>query len=264
MCIILACEKNNRPTAQVIEDCWRANPDGGGLMWADGSTVHGVKGLMTLDALTTELSYVPDDVPLVIHFRIGTSGGMDERVTHPYPVSPRLADLHATVWESPIGLAHNGVMHDVAIDTPNGVSDTVAYVRDIAAPLSTAFDLFSKTATKLLTDSSEGNRLCLLDASGRMNLTGRGWNKVTDGVMASNTSWKPYRPLTKWKSYPTIYDCTDYRETDLSTDCAKCASREYCYNYCPLCYEVALEFGYSAEEWDASIDGSAITYGKAC
>lgn len=252
MCIILSCNPNERPTSACITNCWNRNPDGAGFMWADGTTVHGRKGLMTLEDLNAALTEVPDDVPLVIHFRIGTSGGLSESVTHPYPVSSDLSDLHAVSWESPLGIAHNGVLHGIKTDADNGVSDTVAYIRDVVTPLSQDVGLFTAEGLKTLRETSVGSRLCIMNGEGMVMLTGSGWNTVSEGIQASNESWHGYtyqrRYTASWDDYYegiSSYSATD----DLPKRCRRCMAHRDCAIGVPACRGVATYVGYSLADY---------------
>lgn len=211
MCVILNCKPFKRPTDELIESCWNSNPDGAGFMYPENGEVHGFKGFMDLPSLMDALGTVPEDVPLCVHFRIGTSGGDDERVTHPYPITDDLDALHATEWTAPYGLAHNGVLHNMWTDDENGVSDTVAYLMDIVAPLMDACvnegmpTFCNDVVATALEQTSIGSRLLVMDGDGEVFTTGRGWNRCADGITASNNSWAygvryaPARGPVAWK-----------------------------------------------------------------
>lgn len=199
MCIILACKPHRRPTADVLRTCWAHNPDGGGIMWAERGHVEISKGLMTRGDLERAIAQVPEDAPLIIHMRIGTSGGFGPEVTHPYPVTDGLEALHALDVECAVGIAHNGVL-PYPTDTARGVSDTVYYVSHVVAPLAHKRTtrragglLRSHKALRRLKVTSRGSRLALLDGSGDVRLIGDGWQGVCPGIQASNSSWREYR-----------------------------------------------------------------------
>lgn len=194
MCVILSCESGKRPTKRLLESCWDSNPDGAGFMYPENGMVHGFKGFMDLESLADALASVPEDVPLCVHFRIGTSGGHDGRVTHPYPVTDDLDMLHAAEWESPHGIAHNGVLHGMFTDDEEGISDTVSYVMDTVTPLlecceGEGFPFLNRVTLAALESTSVGSRLLLMDGDGGVELTGYGWNACADGIQASNRSW---------------------------------------------------------------------------
>ena len=197
MCIIIACDPNCRPSRGVIERSFAANPDGAGLMYADGGTVTIRKGFMDLPDYLDALADVPDDVPLVLHMRIGTGGGNVPELTHPFPVTNDVDDLHALDITVPVGIAHNGVLHDYVRYQRPGISDTVAFIARDAVRLARSRTVRkhggltgSTRAAQDLRRLTAGSRLAILDGSGRMLLTGDGWNTVVPGVQASNTSWR--------------------------------------------------------------------------
>ena len=113
MCIILACESNRRPSEDVLQTCWLYNPDGAGIAYPEGGGVHVEKGLMSYDEFAFAYAAMPYDVPCLIHFRIGTSGGTDPAtmaaLTHPFGVC---SDLERVLYPdgAPLVMAHNGIL----------------------------------------------------------------------------------------------------------------------------------------------------------
>lgn len=254
MCIILSCRPGARPTDEVVEECWLNNPDGAGIMYPEGGMVVGHKGLMTLGALREAMSSVPEDAPLVVHFRIGTSGGLTPEVTHPYPVSRELSALHATDWEAPLGIAHNGVLLDMPTDEANGMSDTVAYVRDVVWPLSRRKHgnlTHSSKAKAVLKRTSEGSRLAVMGSDGSVTLTGAGWNSVAKGIQASNGTWRPWRPRRGRVRNALAW---------LPDGCVGCPMSYECDDaaFVPLCLDVAESLGYSRADVDEAWESSGL------
>lgn len=252
MCIILACKPGCRPTSDVLENCWFSNPDGAGAMWCEDGKVRISKGYMRLKDVKSLMGEIPDESPLVLHFRIGTSGGHSERVTHPYPVTSDLDCLHALDLECPVGIAHNGIL-PYPHDDVREISDTIAYVQTVVAPLSHARKVragggltHSKFAAERLKATSRGSRLCVLSADGSMRLTGAGWNGVSRGIQASNESWRGFRAykwskcsLADWHSYIDDYDDTDYiAEAMDAFGCYGCERYESCVDS-PECFTAA-------------------------
>ena len=252
MCIILACKPGHRPTDETLETCWHHNPDGAGIMWSAGGRVEIEKGLMRLGDLMRAVDLAPHDAPLVIHMRIGTSGGFGPEVTHPYPVSDSLEALHALDVECSVGIAHNGVL-DYPTDTLRGVSDTVYYVGHIVAPLAgkratrrAGGLLRSRKALRRLKLTSRGSRLALLDGEGRVELIGSGWQGVAAGIQASNGSWRAdyYRRTYRPSSLASVYDWDDGDDLDEWADrlermdawgCSVCDAYADCYYEGPCC-----------------------------
>lgn len=237
MCIILTCDANHRPDPDTIEPCWEMNPDGAGFAYATGASVVISKGYMTLTELEWGLRSVPDSAPLIIHFRIGTSGGYGPEVTHPYPVTSDLAALHALEVEAPVAIAHNGIL-PYAADDAQGISDTVAYVMRVVSRVARQRPVIdhgglctSRKARHALRSTSQGSRLALIDAAGHLLRIGEGWETVTPGVYASNAGWR-YKP--RYSSfYGRFADCdSDY---DLPGYCYGCDAYDYCKATGPFC-----------------------------
>lgn len=263
MCIILSASRKSAISDELLTACWVQNPDGGGVMWPSGGMVHGRKGCMTLDALRDALSTVPDGVPVVVHMRIGTSGGFGARVTHPYPVTGDLRKLHAAEWVAECGIAHNGILHGYATDDARGVSDTVAYIRDFVAPLAARKGIRrhgglcrSNAAKTALRDTSLGSRLAVMDGAGNVRLVGAGWSEACEGVQASNRSFE-------WAlSAPYAYEVADddgfitVEGYEMPSTCAGCDCLRDCAIGCPLCRDVAAYYGFTDEDicdfWDVA------------
>lgn len=239
MCIIISCDKNARVGEGFIEACWNGNPDGAGLMWSDGTRVYGSKGFMYISDFMREYESIPDDAPLILHFRIGTSGGFGPEVTHPYPVSSDLDCLHALDWSAPYGIAHNGVIPDAFVDETRGISDTISFVAGVVAPLSHDRSIrrggglaSSGVAKSRLRDASVGSRLAIMDSGGNVSLIGRGWETVSPGVQASNGSWR-------YETYARTYARDRVRcSCDLPySDCCWCELADDCAELGPLCMD---------------------------
>lgn len=245
MCIILTCDANRRPTEEVVETCWHANPDGAGFAYATGGAVEISKGYMTYGELETALRTVPKSAPLIIHFRIGTSGGYGPEVTHPYPVTRDLTALHALDVTCPVAIAHNGIL-PYDSDDARGISDTVAYVQRVVSRVAHQRVVRahgglceSKRARKALRRTSQGSRLALIDAAGHLLRIGDGWQTVEPGIYASNGTWRPHK-----MRYSSLYGAfaDDYYDYDtgyyeMQDYCYGCEAYEICRENGPLCAE---------------------------
>ena len=94
MCVILIKRPGvSMPPWNVLERCFRANPDGAGLAYSANGVVTYHKGLMTLDAVSDALDALPDvtEKTLILHFRWATHGGYSDALTSEsgWPVSIR-------------------------------------------------------------------------------------------------------------------------------------------------------------------------------
>lgn len=107
MCVImLVAEK--RPSEEMIEKAWETNDDGGGVAWRSKGEVIWRKGL-NLEGMKTFMRTAP--LPYVAHFRIASSGGVREDLTHPFPIDVT-APLELEGRTKGRVLFHNGHWHD--------------------------------------------------------------------------------------------------------------------------------------------------------
>lgn len=244
MCIILTCDPNKRPTADLLETCFDNNPDGAGVMWIEDGAVQTSKGYMGLDDLLNVVSFVPIDSPLCIHMRIATSGGIDASVCHPFPICDSLDAMHALDVECGAALMHNGIIAGVPTDDMHGVSDTVKFTMTTVNNL---FERYHHTCKRMkdgMRRAAPGNRFALLESDGTMTRIGDGWNTVTDGIQASNRSWR--RPVFMPHAWKTPYsDADEWADLEYIECCNECALLGSCMEYGPACDE-ALEELYGA------------------
>ena len=103
MCVILVCPKKVRPSKDVLYACHAANPHGAGVAWRENGKVRWQKNLGP-GKLMTLLKKLDGEV--VIHFRWASVGGVDPRLCHPFPVTPRANVSLSGATESV--LFHNG------------------------------------------------------------------------------------------------------------------------------------------------------------
>ena len=103
MCVILICPQNVRPKSEVLYACHEANPHGAGVAWREGGRVRWQKNLNTGE-LVTLLKKLEGEV--VIHFRWASVGGVDARLCHPFPVTPKASTSLSGMAETM--LFHNG------------------------------------------------------------------------------------------------------------------------------------------------------------
>ena len=256
MCIILSCKPGVVPSYEMIETCFDNNPDGSGFMTSNGVCVHGYKGIMDpVDLYNRVSALAGKKQPLVLHFRIGTSGGLGGDVTHPYPVTRSLKKLHALKWTAPYGIAHNGVL-PYGSDDKRHISDTIAFIKSDCftikkdpRTIKSGGLTVSSGAKKKLAGKTRGSRLCIMDKTGRVRLIGDGWREAAPGIMASNGSYKPWGA----PSYKTaiIDDVPFYDDYGLPETCHGCGLKKACEVQCPFCDKIAYELGYTPADVDA-------------
>lgn len=251
MCIIVAKPAGIQcPDLETLETCFNSNPDGAGLMWADGDQVRIIKGFMAFDEFSSTLKALGDvtNTGLVMHFRITTHGGTRPECCHPFPLTDDDTALRALDTTTAVGVAHNGVIHGQATDATT--SDTMAYIRDVLAPLQRmAGDLLASDDAMTVVESTVGSKLAFLEPDGAITTVG---DFIEDnGVFYSNSSFKPaprmWRPTTPptasnywqtvfdWDDEPTDGDMFDLIARLPYTFCSDCDMAEDCALDCPYC-----------------------------
>lgn len=99
MCIAILNSNNITFSKSLISNCWENNPDGAGLIWTDTNTreLFIYKELHSVESYYNQYIDIRRKHPksqIVLHFRISTSGGVNETNTHPFQVNERLAFVH--------------------------------------------------------------------------------------------------------------------------------------------------------------------------
>lgn len=155
MCIAILNTPNVTFDKALISNCWNNNPDGAGLIWTDTKrkTLHIYKELKSVNAYFNKYQEIKRAHPktnIVLHFRISTSGGVNEQNCHPFNVTKNLA------------FVHNGIISDL-----NGKdakrSDTNLFNRDILQHLPSGF-LNNASILSLITKFiGAGSKLIFLD-----------------------------------------------------------------------------------------------------
>lgn len=257
MCIILTCKENVRPSHELLETCFHNNPDGAGIMWIENGRVQTSKGYADEGALESVISSIPKDSPLVIHMRIATSGGVSAAVCHPFPVSNNLDFLHAEDTECDAAVAHNGIITGMHTNEKMGISDTVTFVGDYLAGMWRRDNRVTKDMRRRIINLAPGNRFAIMTKSGDVYRIGEGWESVSPGIEASNSSWRYSRRLA-YGTYDPFglgddYDWLDYTSPDYYRDhgyspvyrdvfdmaCADCPNMATCVAYGAQCSDVA-------------------------
>lgn len=111
MCIIVIKDKGVKTDRDLLHTCFQNNPDGCGIAYGDGKTVHVVKGLMTEESLDLALDIFEKDLEKnvsVFHFRQATAGKVIPELTHPFPIPANKTNRYSTLYNANCVLFHNG------------------------------------------------------------------------------------------------------------------------------------------------------------
>lgn len=194
MCIIAIKEKGiEMPSEEILETMFRHNPDGAGFMYAKDGHVYIRKGFMTYRAFKRAIDKLGNirNIPLVMHFRIATSGRIDAGTCHPFPISNKRKALRKTDLITDIGVVHNGI---IPITAPGNMSDTMQYIAGrlyYYQKLQQNFYVQNSYMERI--EKEIQSKMVFLTSSGNIYKIG---DFITDnGMIYSNTSYKSYTYL---------------------------------------------------------------------
>lgn len=197
MCIIVVKKENIAfPNKKTLQNCFDNNPDGAGFMYAVNNIVNISKGYETFNKFWKDLQAVRkeygDNIPYILHFRISTQahGRMD--CTHPFPLSPKMADLRQLKCKTNIGIAHNGI---ISLTSTWGYgktitySDTMQFITDYLSLIIENKDYYKDSNKMKLIERLCDSKLAIMDYTGHIELIGDGF--IDDkGIVYSNSSYK--------------------------------------------------------------------------
>ena len=197
MCVIAVVKRGFEMNKEELENCFRGNPDGAGMMYYDEkkSLVHIKKGFFTFDEFWNEASKLPDSIDRVFHFRIATSGAISAETCHPFSVCNNYKEMGLPNNWTKIGMVHNGVMHDY---TPKAGlkskhSDTMQFIKEVVNPLG---DSVWNPAVQELWETAMGSNKYVLVGDGQVAVIGDFVQSEVSGALYSNTSYIGYRYKT--------------------------------------------------------------------
>ena len=192
MCIIAIKNKGiNMPSAETLETMFYNNPDGAGFMYAIDNKVYIRKGYMSFEEFNGAIDrlsskYDIASLPLVMHFRIATSGNVDRGTTHPFPVSSKRKILRRLKYTSDLAVVHNGI---IPISAPKGMSDTMKYTaQKLTVYKSIQKDFYKQKCYLKHIKKEIQSKMVFLDGTGYISMIGD-FITENDGMIYSNKSY---------------------------------------------------------------------------
>ena len=193
MCIIcVSPRKVRQPSLATIRTMFQRNPHGAGYMVARDGAVRISKGYMNadsfIDAIRAEHFTAKDAV--VYHFRISTQAGVNPEMTHPFPLSNRLAHMKALDVDCECGVAHNGIIRLTSDPDNKEYSDTALFITKFLSRIVRRPEDLKDENVLALVHSLAGSKLAIMDASGYVATVGNFINER--GLLFSNDSYLPF------------------------------------------------------------------------
>ncbi len=171
-----------------LDNCWKRNPNGGGLMFPDSGAIRCVKGFMTWPAMSDWIKRSASALKprqVAFHFRIATHGDVNAANTHPFPITHKQARLVKRDTHSRHAFMHNGILVGL-VDRQAADSDSLVFARDYLAPFG---DAVTETPLRqVLTALGGSNKFAIMSAGKGTYLMGS--FTTDDGWMFSNSSYK--------------------------------------------------------------------------
>jgi len=227
MCIIIAKPEDVKlPDFKTLETCWNNNPHGAGFCFPDKDSGKVVisKGYESLVPFYDDLKEA-ENLPLVIHFRIATSGFVNKEQTHPFPIINSKAELDSIYTHTTWSFAHNGIL--LMEDKTTHMSDSQVFVRDILSHVIDPFKLEIHNSAGSILDlvaKESHSKFALMNREGKIFMYG-GFEKVAGSFYSNNTykedKWDYTKYLKGWYA-----DKEDKEEHSFDMICSTC-SRYY-------------------------------------
>lgn len=198
MCIAIYKPADKILSEATLKECYDANPDGAGFMYAQNKKLHIEKGFFSYDSFYKAFKE-HEHKQAVIHFRIKTHGKIDTTNCHPFAVN------------NAIGFVHNGIINGFG-DANH--SDTIGFNNAILQPLVHKWGnlaLFQDPIIDLIEGRIGYSKLVFLDRHGNHKIMNEGKGVWDDGVWYSNNSYKPYvAPVSLYKPKEYSWNNTDW------------------------------------------------------
>lgn len=183
MCIAILNTPNVTFPKDLISNCWENNSDGAGLIYTNAGTLYTFKELHSMDKFYTHYIDVRRRFPkskIVLHFRIGTSGGINVDNCHPFNVHKDLA------------FVHNGIISELNGINPKK-SDTNLFNERILQKLPVSFE-HNEAIMQLIEDYIGSSKLIFLNAKNEAVIVNENLGQEDSkypNCWFSNSTYKP-------------------------------------------------------------------------
>ena len=197
MCVIAIQPRGIVISKEHLQNCWDNNNHGAGIMYAHNGKIIVKKEMKSFDKFYNHIvEATKHDTSVVIHFRIATSGGINDYNCHPFKV-------HKNLY-----FCHNGIL-DIDVPRDSKENDTQIFNNTLMKPLPYNFYKNHAIMNVLEYTIGSGNKFVFLDDKGDyyiLNEKAGEWSE--DGAWFSNTSYKnSYYP--KYGRYNSYDDWAD-------------------------------------------------------
>jgi len=224
MCIIAYKPKGSSIRKRTIKNCWQANPDSGGFMFAYDNKLNIIKGFTSFRSFYRNFRLCERryDVGFVLHFRIATHGKINKENCHPFFVNKDL------------GFAHNGIFQ--CVPENKNKSDTRIFCETVLQKLPK--DFLIKKEYHILLESvakEQNSKIAFLTNKGTCYIFNESAGEWSNGCWYSNDGFMRWESVESWgfpasaKSKNYVVECVwcgDYFPSNLYQEdepiCERC------------------------------------------
>ena len=201
MCIAIYKPRQVEISRETLAQCFSANPDGAGFMFAEKGRLNIQKGFFKFQDFWDAYEQ-HQEKHAAIHFRIKTHGKIDEVNCHPFRVNHTL------------GFIHNGTISNHGTTDH---SDTYMFNEEIIKPMMKRFGknvIYDESIKQLIESYIGWSKLVFLNNYGDFQIFNEDRGHWFNGAWYSNSSYKVPEPkvekvvpatVTYKKSYPDTY-----------------------------------------------------------
>jgi len=217
MCVIVAKNRGfDLPKKSILQTCYINNPDGAGIMYTKNNKVVIDKGYMSFSSLWQRLQELKAEIdikntPIVLHFRIGTSGAYDKSNTHPFELTNQDNKLLKLKNNVNIGIAHNGIIAAYEDNKNTTLNDTQLFIKKFLYPIYELNNKFYRNKEmQEIIKTVTNSKFAFLTNENELILIGDFIKE--NGIYYSNYTYKEDRKIYKKKKTPKQYKYIDYYE----------------------------------------------------
>ena len=211
MCLLIAKDKKMRcPSEKELYQAFKTNPHGAGFAYVDNGKVIIDKGYMNWDDFIREYKTICKkynnfkDKCLMVHLRIGTSGGNTPGNTHPYMVTTNIKQMQKLDNKCDLAVAMNGVAYDY-LPEGHGYNDTMEFIKSYMTNIQKLDKKFY--ARRYFREQINGltnSKWAFLDKNDNIYTCGKFINR--NNLLFSNENHVPYdEKIEKYDNYYAKY-----------------------------------------------------------
>lgn len=225
-------------------NCWKNNPDGGGIAYANNGKVNIIKEMKSPEVLFDKYKELRDQYPnnnFLLHFRIATHGKVNETNCHPFRVNKQLCFIH------------NGMIDGTGLKVSKDFSDTYLFNQLFLQKLPRNFTQ-NEAILNLLSEYIGYSKIIFLDSADNWCILNENLGSWDGDNWFSNSTYKdapPTKGSKRGKFYPA-YELYDYyAEEEIGAPlehsycdcCQKSGTTRYVSQYnAEMCEECVKEF----------------------